>query len=177
MSVTGESLETMSQFASLHATVVRTAEQPFAGGDPSASTRFVATSAQTRNDFGLFEYRLAPGGGGPGPHYHAGFSETFYVLDGELAVLDGHDWTIAGAGDLVYVPRHGVHGFRSVAEDVGARFLILFTPGIPREDYFTGLLQARADGRTPTQEEIDEFARRHDQVNLHDWTSGPFPQR
>ena len=156
-------------FPTLEATVVRRSEQPFAGNDPTARTRFVATSAQTGNDFGLYEYRLEPGGGGPAPHYHAGFSETFYVLEGQLAVLSGHDWTVADEGDLVYVPRHGVHAFRSAAEDVGARFLILFTPGVRREDYFTGLLELRHDGHVPTAEEIDAFAAEHDQINLHDW--------
>jgi quercetin dioxygenase-like cupin family protein len=153
-------------FPTPDATIVRRAAQAFAGGDPSR-TRFVATSRQTNNDFGLFEYRLEPGGGGPGPHYHAGFSETFYVLEGQLAVLSARTWTTAGEGDLVYVPRHGVHGFRSASEDVGARFLILFTPGVPREDYFTGLAELRRAGATT--EQIDAFAARHDQINLHDW--------
>lgn len=158
-------------FPTLDATIVRRAEQRFAGGDPTARTRFIATSDQTANDFGLFEYRIDPGGGGPGPHYHRGYSETFIVLEGELAVLSGHEWTTVGEGDLVYVPRHGVHGFESASADVGARFLILFTPGVPREKYFDGLLDLRRGGRTPTPEEIDEFAARHDQVNLRDWTT------
>lgn len=158
-------------FPTLQPTTIRRAEQRFAGGQRSGRTRFVATSAQTRNDFGLFEQNLEPGAGGPGPHYHAGFSETFFVIEGELAVLADRQWTTAGPGDLIYVPRHGVHGFRAARADIGARFLILFTPGIPREDYFEGLLELRRDGREPTTAEIDAFAARHDQVNLRDWTT------
>ena len=139
------------------------AEQSSAG-----RTRFVATGTQTRGDFGLFEVTMSPGGGGPGPHLHRTFSESFHVLEGELAVLDGDTWTTASAGDLVYVPRSSVHGFRAAGPDVGARFLILFTPGIPREEYFEGLLELHAGGRTPTVEEIDAFALRHDQLNLRD---------
>lgn len=146
--------------------IIRRGDQPFAARDPNARTRFVATSAQTHNDFGLFEYRLGPGDGGPGAHYHVGFSETFYVLDGELAVLSETEWTTAGPGDLVYVPRHGVHGFRAASDQVGARFLILFTPGIPREQYFEGLIALHAGGRTPSPDEIDAFAAQHDQINL-----------
>lgn len=156
-------------FPTLEATIVRHSEQSFAGDDPAATTRFIATSEQTKNDFGLYEYRLAPGRGGPEPHYHAGFSETFYILEGQLAVLSGHSWAIATEGDLVYVPRHGVHAFRSVSEDVSARFLILFTPGVNREEYFSGLVQMRRGGTVPTQEEIDAFAAQHGQINLHDW--------
>jgi quercetin dioxygenase-like cupin family protein len=131
-------------------------------------TRFVATGAETRGDFGLFEVTMAPGGNGPGAHLHRTFSESFLVLEGSLAVLANDQWTTAHPGDLVYVPRSGVHGFRSAGPDVGARFLILFTPGIPREDYFEGLLALHAGGRTPTTAEIDAFALRHDQLNLRD---------
>ena len=131
-------------------------------------TRFVATGAQTRGDFGLFEMTMPPGGKGPDPHLHRTFSESFHVLEGVLAVLAGREWTTASAGDLVHVPRSGVHGFRSAGPDVGARFLILFTPGIPREDYFAGLLELYAEGRSPTAAEVDAFALRHDQLNLHD---------
>ena len=138
-------------------------DQPSAG-----RTRFVATGAQTRGDFGLFEVTMAPGGSGPGPHLHRTFSESFHVLEGSLAVLAGDSWTTAHAGDLVYVPRSAVHGFRAAGPDVGARFLILFTPGIPREDYFTGLHELTTGGRTPTTAEIDAFALRHDQLNLRD---------
>ena len=138
-------------------------DQPSAG-----RTRFVATGTQTRGDFGLFEVTMAPGGSGPGPHLHRTFSESFHVLEGSLAVLAGEEWTTAHAGDLVYVPRSGVHGFRAAGPDVGARFLILFTPGIPREDYFTGLHELTTGGRTPTTAEIDAFALQHDQLNLRD---------
>jgi mannose-6-phosphate isomerase-like protein (cupin superfamily) len=130
--------------------------------------RFVATGAQTRGDFGLFEMTMPPGGKGPDPHLHRTFSESFHVLEGALDVLTGDEWTTAYAGDLVYVPRSGVHAFRAAGPDVGARFLILFTPGIKREDYFEGLLELSAGGRTPTTAEIDAFALRHDQLNLRD---------
>ncbi len=145
------------------ATLSRRADQRTAG-----RTRFVATGGQTRGDFGLYEYVLPPGAAGATPHLHRTFSESFHVLEGSLDVLAGDEWTTAHAGDLVYVPRSGVHAFRSAGPDVGARFLILFTPGIPREDYFTGLLELYADGRTPSTEEVDEFALRHDQLNLRD---------
>jgi quercetin dioxygenase-like cupin family protein len=145
------------------ATVSRHPHQELAG-----QTRFVATGAQTRGDFGLFEVTLPPGGGGPGPHVHRTFSESFHVLEGRLAVLDGDTWTTAGPGDLVYVPRSGVHGFRAADDDAGCRFLILFTPGAPREDYFRGMVELRAGGREPTTEELDELAARYDQLNLRD---------
>ena len=145
------------------ATVSRAADQRSAG-----RARFIATGSQTRGDFGLYEFTLPPGAQGASPHLHRTFSESFHVLEGSLAVLTGEVWTTAEAGDLVYVPRSGVHGFRAAGPDAGARFLILFTPGIPREEYFEGLVALHADGRQPTTEEIDAFALQHDQLNLRD---------
>jgi quercetin dioxygenase-like cupin family protein len=136
------------------------------GQRSAGRTRFVATGGQTRGDFGLFEVTMRPGGGGPGPHLHRTFSESFHVLEGSLSVLADGQWTTVSAGDLVYVPRSSVHGFRAAGPDVGTRFLILFTPGIPREDYFAGLVELHAGGRTPSPAEIDAFALRHDQLNL-----------
>jgi mannose-6-phosphate isomerase-like protein (cupin superfamily) len=143
------------------ATVIRRADQKSAG-----PTGFVATGGQTRGDFGLFERVMEPGGSGPGPHYHLAISESFLVLEGRLAVLSQQEWLTAGAGDLIYVPKGSVHGFRSAGPDVGARFLILFTPGTDREEYFEGLVAMTQGGRTPTTEEIDAFAACHDQINL-----------
>jgi hypothetical protein len=41
--------------------------------------------------------------------------------------------------------------------------LILFTPGAPREAFFEGLTEITANGRQPTDEEMTEFYRQHDQ--------------
>lgn len=145
------------------ATFSRQEDQELAG-----HIRFLATGGQTRGDFGLYEMTLPPGGGGPGPHVHRTFSESFHVLEGRLAVLDGDTWSTAGPGDLVYVPRSGVHGFHAADDAAGCRFLLLFTPGAPREGYFRGMVDLHAEGRTPTTEELDDMAAQYDQINLRD---------
>jgi quercetin dioxygenase-like cupin family protein len=120
----------------------------------------------SEGDFGLFESELEPGASGPGPHYHQHFSESFYLLGGQLAILTDSGLVVAETGDFVYVPREAVHGFNNASSDEVAHFLILFSPGIAREQYFEGLIELRERGASI--EEIDEFARFHDQVNLRD---------
>ena len=155
----------MSDLMPGHAIVSRRVSQP-GTSSPTATTQFAAVGAQTEHDFGLFEYVLAGNSAGASPHYHKTFSETFYVLDGELEVLNGAEWLTAGPGDLVYVPRSSVHGFRNSAADE-ARFLIIFTPGnVPREEYFKENHARRAAGVVLTDAERDEFARRFDQYNV-----------
>jgi quercetin dioxygenase-like cupin family protein len=141
-------------------------DQPFAAGTPESRVRFVGLGSQTNGDYGLFEYHLPAGATGAGPHYHQGFSESFYILEGSVSVLSGEQRIVASAGDLVYVPRLGVHGFDNASEGQLARFLILFVPGAPREGYFEGLYNLLAQAREPTIEEIDELARRFDQINI-----------
>jgi len=144
--------------------ISRYADQRFAG--PVSRNRYVATGSLSDGDFGLFESELNPGANGPGAHYHQHFSESFYVLEGKLSILTGAEHLVAETGDFVYVPRDSIHGFKNASDNAIARFLILFSPGIAREQYFEGLIDLQARGASI--EEIDAFARFHDQVNLRD---------
>ncbi|WP_080237318.1 cupin domain-containing protein [Spirosoma rigui] len=55
---------------------------------------------------------LIPPGGGPGPHAHAAFEESFYVIDGEIEVKSEFGNYTATKGSFINIPRGGVvHGF------------------------------------------------------------------
>ncbi len=131
----------------------------------STSIRFVAPGSLTQGRFGLFEYRMGAGTGGPGPHYHRTFSESFFVLSGRPTIHLGGRWAVFGPGDYVHVAEGGVHGFRNDGEEPAA-LLILFAPGIARERYFEELAEIAASGRRPTEQEMAELYARHDVVNL-----------
>jgi quercetin dioxygenase-like cupin family protein len=121
----------------------------------------VATGSQTQGDFGLFRGEFAAGSQ-IAAHFHRTFSESFYVLNGSIELWDGAAWSRASSGDLVHVPRGGVHGLR-VPPECGAEVLTLFTPGIPRERFVVELLEIRDSGRSLTAGQWTEFYRRHDQ--------------
>lgn len=99
---------------------------------------YLANMQKTDGDYGLYRIDLAAKAGGPGPHFHRAMSEAFFVLSGTMELYDGRDWTTGGAGDFLFVPPGGVHGFRNVADEP-ASVLMLFAPGAPRENYFEGL--------------------------------------
>jgi mannose-6-phosphate isomerase-like protein (cupin superfamily) len=84
-------------------------------------------------------------------------SESFFVLSGTMSLFDGRTWVDSTAGDFLYVPPGGLHGFRNEADQL-ASILMLFTPGAPREAYFEGL----AGLADKTDEERREFFIRHD---------------
>jgi mannose-6-phosphate isomerase-like protein (cupin superfamily) len=127
-----------------------------------AVARFTAPGSATEGRFGLFEWNMAPRAGGPEPHFHKTFSESFYIIAGTVRLYDGSAWVEAAAGDFLYVPEGGVHAFRNDGDE-DARMLILFAPGAPRERYFRELAEYAASGQHIGEDEIDAFLARHDQ--------------
>ncbi len=151
----------MSFTGEASATYRPAATEPELAG-PKTTGRFLATGALTGGHFGLFQWDMAPGSGGPGAHFHRTFSESFYVLDGTVRLYDGERWVDAEKGDYLYVPENGVHAFRNDGDEP-ASMLILFAPGAPRERYFQEAAELARSGRTLTDEERAEFLARHDQ--------------
>ncbi len=129
---------------------------------PSTSVRFVAPGSVTGGEFGLFRWEMQPRAGGPAPHFHRTFSESFYVLGGVVQISDGERWVEATAGDFLYVPQGGIHAFKNDA-DAEADMLILFSPGAPRERYFEELAEIATSGRELDAEEWTALYARHDQ--------------
>ena len=82
-------------------TVSRAADPPDLPGPPTL--RFVAPGSVTAGRYGLFEYAMGPRSPGPGPHFHRTFSESFYVLSGELTIFADDSWTTFGPGDFAHV--------------------------------------------------------------------------
>lgn len=146
-------------------------------GEPSATLRphdaphdletaagwcdYLALGTGTRGDYGLYRWHMSGPRSGPDPHLHRSLSESFFVLDGEIALYDGTAWITGRPGDFLFVPEGGVHGFRNES-GAPATMLILFSPGAPREAYFEGLAALATMSEKPTAEEMAEFYRVHD---------------
>jgi mannose-6-phosphate isomerase-like protein (cupin superfamily) len=124
--------------------------------------RLIAPGSLTDGRYGLFRWDMPARTGGADPHFHRTFSESFFVLTGTVRLFDGGRWIDAPAGDFLYVPEGGIHGFRNDGDEA-ASMLILFAPGAPRERYFEELAEIGWSGRSMTDEERAEFLARHDQ--------------
>jgi len=132
-----------------------------------SSVHYLATGALTDGDFGLYRWNMGPKPSGPSPHFHRTMSESFFVIDGTISLYDGTGWKDATAGDFLYVPAGGVHGFRNESGSP-ASMLILFTPGAPREAYFEGLARIATMEQRPSEQEMAEFYAEHDNI----WVDG-----
>ena len=87
--------------------------------------RFVA---QGSGNLSLSESTFEAGSPGPLPHVHETFTDSFYVLEGELSVRSGDDTLTVRAGDYAYAPPGTVHTFWN-GSDAPVRFLNIMAPG------------------------------------------------
>jgi mannose-6-phosphate isomerase-like protein (cupin superfamily) len=85
-----------------------------------------ASRDSTNGSLGFVEATVPPGGG-PIAHAHSRTDESFYVLSGELEILDGARTFMVGAGAFVFIPRGTRHRFKNTGVHA-ARLLFFFTP-------------------------------------------------
>jgi len=69
--------------------------------------RILITGKETGGAYAAIDM-LIPPNGGPGPHSHAGFQESFYVIDGEIEVKSEGSTYIAKKGSFVNIPKGGI---------------------------------------------------------------------
>jgi quercetin dioxygenase-like cupin family protein len=99
--------------------------------------RILVTGEQTGGAFATIEM-LVPPGGGPGPHSHADFQETFYVIDGEIEVKSEASTYIAKKGSYVVIPKGGiVHCFKNKSGTLAHLLCTVVPSGL--EEFFIAI--------------------------------------
>lgn len=89
--------------------------------------RILITGEETGGAFATIDM-LIPPGGGPGPHAHPNFHESFYVIDGEIEVKSETGTYTARKGAFVHIPMGGiVHCFKNKSEQT-AHILCIVAP-------------------------------------------------
>lgn len=156
----------MSSAGPLAAQVVTTSEPSWFLG---TVVRPKLTGEQTGGRFGLWEAVL-PRDAAPPVHTHPQ-DETFYVLEGKLAVWIGTERTVCEQGAVVFAPGGAPHAFR--VESDTARLLFLSTPaGIEAwvrelsEPAAWPWLQPPPDGPRVPPERLAAVEREHGIVRL-----------
>ena len=106
--------------------------------------RILITGKETGGAFAVIDM-LIPPNGGPGPHAHAGFQESFYVIDGEIEVKsEGASYT-AKKGSFVSIPKGGmVHCFKNKTDQVAHLLCVVVPSGL--EAFFMEIGQPVAIG-------------------------------
>lgn len=158
--------------------MIAQSQQPFLNARTDAAFRFLglptqvrATAESTNGAFGLIEHWSMPPGFASPYHTHHAEDESFYVLEGELAILVDGKWLHAGPGSFAYGPREIPHGFKVIGNSP-ARMLLQCTPGGFEQfvlDQATGIAQPPAP---PDMAKMMELAARH-KIDIH----GPLPEQ
>jgi len=90
--------------------------------------RIIIDSEQTNGAYALIDM-LIPPRGGPMPHSHVTFQESFYIIDGEVTVITKEKTYTATKGSYVNIPFNGpIHKFNNKTDN-SAHILCLLTPG------------------------------------------------
>ena len=121
-------------------------------------------SQDTDGQLGLIEQVIPAGHPGPALHVHPEFDETFYVIEGSLALRVGDEARDSGPGTVAYIPRGTPHTFANPSE-APARMLVLVNPG-GFERYFEALMAAidNAGGAIPPADELTALGIAHGSV-------------
>ena len=98
---------------------------------------FKVLSSATDGSASIVEHTLGPKVLAAPPHKHRSEDEISYIVEGQVAVLQGDEVTIAGAGSYVVKPRGIFHTFWN-AGDEPARMIEVIAPG-GFESYFREL--------------------------------------
>ncbi len=118
--------------------------------------RILVTGRETGGAFAVIDM-LIPPNGGPGPHAHAGFQESFYIIDGEIEVKSEAATYTAKKGSFVTIPKGGiVHCFKNKTNQVAHLLCMVVPSGL--EAFFMEVGQPVAIGSFLPPPPMDEAA-------------------
>ncbi|MHC0443140.1 cupin domain-containing protein [Flavobacterium sp. 3-210] len=89
--------------------------------------RIVISGKETNGEYAVIEMSVPPGAG-PNPHVHPDFTETFFVLEGEVTFKSELGIYVAKKNAFVNIPKGGiVHGFKNLSNEP-AKLLCTVSP-------------------------------------------------
>lgn len=121
----------------------------------SDSVRVLADDADTGGAFEVFEFN-GPQESGPPPHTHP-WSETYFMLQGEMELTIGDNKMLATPGCFANVPIGILHSYKILSE--GAKFILITSPA-GASDFFTELNE-ETSGSVEDLDKIVQIALQH----------------
>jgi len=120
--------------------------------------RILVSGKQTGGEFATIEM-LVPPGGGPGPHAHPDFQESFYVVEGEVEVQSTAGIYTATKGAYIVIPKGGmVHGFKNKSTQLAKLLCVVVPAGL--EEMFVELGVPVAEGTFLPPPVMDDAMRK-----------------
>jgi len=96
--------------------------------------KIIISGKQSGGEYAIIDMQVPPCGGPP-PHAHPSFHESFYVVEGEIEFKTEAGRHIAKKGDLVNVPKGGaIHGFKNISKSMAHLLCTVIPAGL--DDFF-----------------------------------------
>lgn len=136
-----------------------TAEEIRPFGTPA---KVMLSTEDTGGEFSALLVMHGPGEGPP-PHFHAGQSEYFFVVEGRYEMTVAGETRTLEPGDMAFVPPDTVHSFRNIT-DKPSKMLDCSLPG-GQDLYFREIDEMGRGGRGFDDEMMQRLAEtnaRHD---------------
>jgi quercetin dioxygenase-like cupin family protein len=135
--------------------------------------RILITGKETGGAFAAIDM-LIPPNGGPGPHSHANFQESFYVIDGEIEVRSEVSTYTAKKGSFVNIPKGGiVHCFKNKTDQTAHLLCMVVPSGL--EEFFMEIGKPVAVGSFLAPPPMDEEAMKKIQPIVEKYGQKLFP--
>lgn len=132
--------------------------------------RILITGEQTGGAYASIDM-LIPPGGGPNPHSHTDFQESFYVIEGEVVVKTQEKTFTASKGSFLNIPKGGVvHDFKNHTDTVAHLLCVVVPAGL--EAFFQEIGKPVVPGQflpppvlgPEDQKRMSEIAAKHGQT-------------
>jgi quercetin dioxygenase-like cupin family protein len=121
---------------------------------------FLLTKDDTGGALTMFEATIPPGAGVGVPHYHSGWEETVYGIEGMTTLMVGGERVDLRAGDALLIPRGVVHALKN-GTGRPARSLAVVTPGVLGPEFFREIAAIAIPGAPPDPKKMAEVMARH----------------
>lgn len=114
---------------------------------------------RTASGTAVHEWELGPKRLASPPHKHEHEDEIFYVLEGEVTVMQEDEISQAGAGSYVILPRGQSHTFWNATEKP-ARLLVILAAG-QLEGYFQAASELIRPGQPPDLAQLGQLVEQY----------------
>src|ERR1044071_7101119 len=122
--------------------------------------KFLLTKDDTGGALTMFEAIVPPGAGVGVAHYHGGWEETVYGIDGVTTLTVAGKRVDVGPGGAIVIPRAVVHSLRNET-DRPTRSLAVVTPGVLGPEFFREIAAIAIPGAPPDPKKMADVMARH----------------
>ena len=121
---------------------------------------FLLESADTNGALAMFEFTVPARAKMPLPHYHEGYDETIYGVEGVVTfTIEGKTVEIK-PGESCFIQRGAVHGFNNLTQ-TNVKALAVVTPALLGPDFFKDAGAIANAGGPPDLKKLNAVMAKH----------------